>query len=322
MFCSSVQVRVQSNRFVTRVIDEMPSPYSGLFPGMISSVGSMIALTMDSGFSSYKIIGAILGVASIALSLENGSAALLNEHEKICSLLDLAKECKKDSLLCGEKNYELIRKIEFHFKKFAYSLDSEQIEKFYLILGMHELTESQPTSTCLGFKLTLRQSALIEAYSQIEKGSLVGLETLCKFFTSTQKHKLSEYLTLSPKQKILYNEILSSIKDVNEDIIYLLIQSFRQINLSSQVQSYLEKQLHAQNVWLFSTPVFSLLKIVHPSRLLGAIQPLSALWTCVQFGSLALGAIAVSYIFYQCFYSKSQEQIRNQALQIQHLNQI
>ncbi|HSX13066.1 MAG TPA: hypothetical protein VLE96_01415 [Chlamydiales bacterium] len=309
-----------------QVIDQTIPPASWFLSGIISATGSVIALSIDARCASFSrgvsVFGGILGIVSAALGTELASGQLIEEEKKIHSLINISKICKTESIQSIKENLKQLQKIEYHLKAFVFSLNSEQADDFLLVIGEHQLIDREPLSNrlCASFRLTEKQNALISAYSKIEKGGK-GFEIFCKFSTAGEKkEKLIEFLSLNPLQKQLYQEFLASIDQVNEEIIFSLIQSYHTLNLGDQFKSYLANLNKAQTIFLFATPLFALLKMVHPSRFFGVIQPLSAIWTLLHVGSLLAAAATISYIFYQCFFSEKPEQLQCSALEILEIN--
>jgi hypothetical protein len=329
-------IQERSERLSSQIL-ERKTPLSAWFlTGLISTIGSIIGVTLNSGIVSaaskvYCLIGTTLGITSIAIGTELAATELCSEEEKIDPLLTLARTCRREVVEDAIKYLRQLEKIDFHLRGFASSLTYEQLEKFLSLMGEDSSLEREPIifskELTVSFMMTQKQSKILDAFSetfQVEKSKMKGFEILSKFITASKNDKLSEFakvLSLKPHQQYLFEEFIDSIKEFDENTIHSMIQLFLQKNLSLKVLMHFNELNKARTIFMFATPFAALLSIINPIRVIGAIQPICAIWTLMQVATLVVGAAAVSFLFYQCFYSRRSDEIIADAHRIQLMNQ-
>lgn len=318
-----ISVREQSSQLSNQILNQKISLSSRFFPGIISSTGAIVGLTLARGLDLkvLTLISGVIGVASILASTQFASDKLLTAEEKIAPLLYLAKQCNIHSLRCLREELQRVKRLELQLKSFLTSLKDEQLDNFLILLGEHQLIDCEPSTDeiCLKFRISQTQFELLNRYSELEKGNLKGFEIICKIKSAGEKKGvINQFLKLEGKQKILFQELSESLEELNEEILYQLIQSYYLIQLSSEAGNYLKMLNHSQQVFTYAAPIAALLQILHRVT----FQPFSALFAIGSWGVILMGAIAVSTIFYQCFYANREEDIHTKALQVHELNKL
>lgn len=304
---------------------------SWFYPGLISTVSSVFALSLNAGLGVYsRIAGSLVGIATVAYGTEYAAAILSEGHEKIDQIIQFARNSKNESISNAIKFSEYLKKVDYQLTNFVDLLDVEQFEKLFSLLKVYELLEEGPVEVdetlARAFVLSQKQTELLNAFFVIfpeEKRS--GLKLLCKFFTASQQNQLKEldrFLELRPQQKQLFKELVFSVEEMSEEVIYLAIHAHLQAKLCDKVLNHFTKLSKAKVILIFSAPLSALLTILHPSHLIGVVHPLSAIWAILQGGSLLIGAMTIGYIFYQCIFSQIPEEIRHEKNQILELNSL
>jgi hypothetical protein len=318
-----ISVREQSTQLSNQILNQKIPLSSWLIPGIISSSGAMVGLALAKGFDSkvLTLINGAIGVASILASTQFASDKLLKVEEKIGLLLHLTKQCKIDSLSCLREQIQRVKRLEFQLKSFMTSLKDEQIEIFFILLGEHQIVDCEPSTDerCLEFRLSQKQFELLNRYSEIEKGNLKGFEIISKIKSAGEKKEIiNKFLKLEGKQKILFHELTQSLEESNEEILYQLILSYDQYQLSSEAYNHLKTLNQIQKAFTYAAPISALLQILHRVT----FQPMSVLFAIGSWGVVLMGAIAASTIFYHCFYTNQKQSIQAKALEIFELNKL
>lgn len=326
-------------------------------PALISITGSIVGLSIGSiaGLSSsrvYCLLGNALGTVPLLLGVEAACSVLCSQNEKLDLILEETKFHEYENIEIAEKLQKELKLLQFQFNTFISSLEPEQDDIFFSVLDewdyytandshIHPLVnpksqfnlEVDPLKAkeleeiASYFVLTLKQKDLIDRIvliSPVEEKQIKGMEILCKIFSAEEKGelgKLATALMLTPRQKHLFNDFVSTLKKekMNEEVIYATIQLVLQAKVNAKISSSFGQQFkNMQAISFLAVPIGTLLTMLKPIALLEIIKPLGILWGALQVGSLFAGALAVAYIFHQCFYSNIHDEIRSQALQLRN----